>query len=49
MLRALEKALTARCEALRAKMSAVGEIDRVQVTLELELQRARLRRIAANK
>jgi DNA-binding PadR family transcriptional regulator len=49
MLRALEKALTARCEALRAKMPTVGEIDRVQVTLELELQRTRLRWIAANK
>ena len=49
ILRAIEKALAARCEALRAKMSTVDEIDRVQVTLELELHRTRLRWIAAHK
>jgi DNA-binding PadR family transcriptional regulator len=49
ILRSLEKALKARCGALRAKMAVVDETDRVQVAIELELQRARLRWIAANK
>jgi DNA-binding PadR family transcriptional regulator len=48
ILRAVEKALNARCEALKDKASRSDGIERVQTALELELHRARLRWIAAN-
>ena len=49
ILRDLEKAVLARCEALRCKMATVEAPERAQAWLELELQLARLRWIAANK
>jgi DNA-binding PadR family transcriptional regulator len=48
ILRAVEKALNARCEALKTKMATSDRIERAQATLELELHRVRLRWIAAN-
>jgi hypothetical protein len=49
MLRAIEKVLMARCSALGEMLKTADDIARVQATLELELHRARLRWIAANK
>lgn len=49
ILRDLEKALATRCDALRAKLRVAEAADRAQAALELELQLARLRWIAANK
>jgi DNA-binding PadR family transcriptional regulator len=49
MLRAIEKALVARCSVLGETLKTADDIARVQATLELELHRARLRWIAANK
>jgi DNA-binding PadR family transcriptional regulator len=49
LLREIEKALNARCAALELKIAAAGPIEREQASLELELQRVRLRWLAARK
>lgn len=48
MLRTVAKTIEARCDALKTKLAGAEGIERVQMMLELDLQRARLRWIAAN-
>lgn len=48
VLREIAKAVQARCAALEEKARATGAGERAQASLELDLQRARLRWIAAH-
>jgi DNA-binding PadR family transcriptional regulator len=45
----IEKAVQARCRAVKAQLPKLGRIEREQAALELELQRARLRWIAKHR
>ena len=49
MLEGLARTLQARCRALKRDMAKADRIARAQLALELDLQRARLRWIAAHK
>jgi len=49
LLAKIERAVRARCRALKAEMAKHGRVERAQFALELDLQRARLRWIAAHK
>lgn len=49
LLREIKKALNARCGALEQKIAAASPIEREQASLELDLQRVRLRWLAARR